>query len=83
MPAFEPIQLTYEDCLDGPDGCGGEVLYRWPGYGERNWPRCEKHGEERVEREAGAVERYGNPDSPCVPSDFDPDYAGERWDEDY
>lgn len=68
------------ECLEGPDGCEGEVLYRWPGYGERDWPRCEKHGEARVKREEEARERY--PDSPCAPADFDPSYAGERWDDD-
>jgi hypothetical protein len=63
------------ECIEGPDGCRGEVLYRWPGYGDRNWPRCEKHGEERVRREEEAMRRY-----PVLePSDFDPLDAGERW----
>lgn len=69
------------ECMEGPNGCAGEVLYRWPGYGERTWPRCERHGEARVAREDEARERY--PDGPCAPADFDPSYAGERWDEDY
>lgn len=67
------------ECLNGPDGCKGPVEYRWPGYGERYWPRCEHHGEERLAREDEARERY-----PVLPpSDFDPSFAGERWDEDY
>lgn len=65
-------------CLEGPDGCEGEVRYRWPGYGERDWPRCQKHGDERVRREEEARERY----PVHQPADFDPDYAGERWEED-
>jgi hypothetical protein len=68
------------ECIEGPEGCEGPVEYRWPGYGERNWPRCEKHGAERVEREEAAMERY--PDTPAPPADFDPLDAGERWDED-
>lgn len=69
------------DCLEGPDGCEGPVEMRWPGYGHRSWPRCEHHGAARVQREQGAVARYGNPDSPCPPRGFDPSYAGERWDD--
>jgi hypothetical protein len=67
------------ECLEGPDGCAGEVLYRWPGYGDRAWPRCERHGEQRVQREEAATERY--PDLGPPPG-FDPDDAGERWSED-
>jgi hypothetical protein len=68
------------ECIDGPENCRGPVMMRWPGYGEQNWPRCEKHGAERVEREEGARERY--PDTICPPSDFDPLDAGEAWGED-
>ena len=67
------------ECLEGPDGCAGEVDYRWPGYGDRSWPRCERHGEDRLQREEAAIERY--PDL-GPPADFDPLDAGERWDED-
>jgi hypothetical protein len=70
------------ECLEGPEGCAGPVELRWPGYGSHCWPRCELHGDARVKREEEAIERYGNPDSPCIPEDFDPSYAGERWDED-
>ncbi len=69
------------ECLEGPDGCAGTVEMRWPGYGERLWPRCEKHGDDRQAREDQARDRY--PDGPCTPSDFDPTYAGERWHDDY
>lgn len=70
-------------CIEGPNGCEGAVEYRWPGYGERNWPRCEKHGDARVERQQQTHERYGHPDSACAPAGFDPLDAGERWDDDY
>ncbi len=67
------------ECLEGPDGCHGEVAYRWPGYGDRDWPRCERHGELRVQREEAAMARY--PDL-GPPADWDPMDAGERWDDD-
>lgn len=65
-------------CLESSSACKGEVLLRWPGYGERYWSRCEHHGEQRVKREEEAQERY----PVHAPADFDPGYAGERWDED-
>lgn len=68
-----------EQCIDGPEDCAGAIEFRWPGYGQRSWPRCEKHGEERVTREEAARERYPE----HAPSDFDPEHAGERWDADY
>lgn len=71
-------QLT---CLDGGGGrgeCSGPVEYRWPGYGEKSWPRCERHGEQRVELQREIDERY----PPSAPADFDPMDAGEVWDED-
>jgi hypothetical protein len=65
------------ECLEGPDGCGGSVEMRNPGYGYRSFPRCEKHGEARVEREAENRQRY-----PVLqPDDFDELDAGEAWDE--
>jgi len=70
------------ECLEGTDGCAGEVLYRWPGYGNRDWPRCQRHGDARVNREQEAISRNGNPDSPCPPSGFDAMAWGERWDDD-
>jgi hypothetical protein len=73
--------VKWLECLEGPEGCSGAVEYRWPGYGDRNWPRCQRHGDARVAREEDAMRRYGNPDSPCPPFGFDPSYAGERWDE--
>lgn len=68
------------ECLDGPDGCGGPVELRWPGYGEKRWPRCERHGEERVAREEENIARYA-PDGPVAPEGFDPLDAGESWED--
>lgn len=70
------------ECLHGPDGCAGPVELRSPGYGYQIWPFCKRHGAERIQREHDAIGRYGNPCSPCVPSDFEPTYAGERWSQD-
>lgn len=49
----------------------------YPGYGNRCWPRCERHGNERRDREEQNRIKYFGPE----PSDFDPDYAGESWEE--
>lgn len=67
------------ECLDGPEGCNGDVAYRMPLSGTgRSFPRCEKHWDERLERQEEINRKYGG-DVP--PRDFDPAYAGERWDE--
>jgi hypothetical protein len=68
------MSLDDTRCIDGPDGCAGRVQQSWPGYGERTWPRCERHDRERLQRERAA-------DAPgiCAPHDFDPADAGERW----
>lgn len=70
------------ECLDdyGEGTCSGEVEFRTPLSGTgKSFPRCDKHWEERVVEEGEIRRRY--PTLP--PSDFDPAYAGERWDEDY
>jgi hypothetical protein len=73
------------ECLDSRDPaestCEGAVEYRMPLSGTgKAFPRCEKHWEERLEVQQGINERYG---SIAPPSDFDPGYAGERWDDEY
>jgi len=67
-------------CLDGPEGCEGAVEYRMAlSPTGRQFPRCDKHWDERLDEQERINERY-----PVLqPSDFDPLYAGERWDEDY
>jgi len=68
------------ECLDGPEGCGGAVEYRAPlSATGRSFPRCERHWEERLDRQDEINRRYPT----LAPSDFDPAYAGERWEEDY
>lgn len=68
---------TDEECIEGPEGCEGSVELRYPGYGHRSFPRCEKHGEARLKREEENRRRYFGPE----PADFDPLDAGERWEE--
>jgi hypothetical protein len=67
-------------CLQhGPD-CAGPVEYRMPLSGTgRAFPRCDAHWEKRLDEQ----ERINRTYPETAPSDFDPAYAGERWDEDY
>ena len=65
-------------CLDGPKGCEGDVEYRMALSSTGvQFSRCEKHWDERLQKQDEIYARY--PVTP--PSDFDPAYAGERWDE--
>jgi hypothetical protein len=68
-------------CLDARDDdpCKGKVMWRYPGYGEARFLRCEKHGMARIDR--AAKQRQDWPDSPIPPRWFDPLAAGEAWDE--
>lgn len=75
------VEVPYpaEDCLEyDPDECEGPVELRWPGSGHASWPRCEFHGDRRVERAEDSIERWAD----CVlpPSWFDPSAIGESWD---
>jgi hypothetical protein len=66
-------------CLDGPNDCEGGVEYRFPLSGTgKSFPRCDHHWLKRLDVQEEINQRY--PTLP--PSDFDPMYAGERWDED-
>jgi hypothetical protein len=68
-------------CLDGPEGCRGPVEWRMAlSATGRNFPRCDRHWANRLDVQAAIGRRY--PDQPTPPSDFDPSYAGESWDED-
>lgn len=77
--------MSYHDeCLDGPQGCQGEVFERQSFSGSgMAFPRCDKHYDEYAERQckiqADISRRYPRQ----APADFDPYYAGERWEEDY
>jgi hypothetical protein len=69
------------ECLNDRGGgtCRGPVEYRMPLSGTgRSFPRCELHWEERLAEQERIDARYPT----FAPSNFDPSYAGERWDED-
>lgn len=71
------------DCLDGPEGCDGQVHMRPSMSGSGMlWPRCDLHYQQYADRMRPIIadinRRYPN----MPPDDFDPLYAGERWSED-
>lgn len=75
MEDIEPLE-----CLDGPEDCAGAVEYRYPLSGTgRSFVRCDAHWDKRLAVQEGIDRRYPS----HQPSDFDPSYAGESWDEDY
>ena len=67
------------ECLDSHgDSCDGTIEYRYPlSSTGRSFPRCERHWDMAVEHQEGINRRYPSQQ----PADFDPMYAGERWDE--
>lgn len=66
-------------CLEENDECQGFVEYRMALSGTgKAFPRCEFHWDKRLEKQEEHNTRY--PVMP--PHDFDPGFAGERWDED-
>lgn len=69
------------ECLDSYyDECAGRIEYRYALSGTgRSFPRCDKHWDERLRIQDDINRRY----PATQPADFDPMYAGERWDEDY
>lgn len=71
-----------ENCIDNyEDDCAGSVEYRFPlSATGRSFPRCDRHWAERLDAQEQINRRY--PDSPFAPSDFDPAYAGESWEDD-
>jgi hypothetical protein len=68
-----------EPCLDHHKGdCKGKVEYRMPLSGSgRAFPRCDHHWELRLIDQDAINQRYPT----LEPADFDPLYAGERWEE--
>lgn len=68
------------ECIDDHKSpCSGVVEYRMSLSGTGTpIPRCDKHWGERLDWQDEHNRKY-----PVLPpSDFDPTYAGERWDED-
>ena len=77
----ELAQANREACLDYGEDCHGDVEYRLPLSGTgRAFPRCDAHWERRLDEQERISARYGGS---VAPVDFDPTYAGERWEEDY
>lgn len=71
------------ECLDDHTGeCKGEVVNH-PSLAGTGMaiPRCTEHWGKHIERDQQHRQVY--PDSPIPPAWFDPDAAGERWDDDY
>jgi len=67
-----------ETCMSQGPKCKGEVVVRFSARGAK-MPRCEAHQAKRDKVE----EHVRELESPTPPSDFDPSYAGERWDSGY
>lgn len=73
----------FEECLDGPQDCEGQVFARAALSGSGcAYVRCERHFEEYLARVGPRMAelRHRYPDSATPPSWFDPTYAGEVWD---
>jgi hypothetical protein len=71
FPEPEPLR-----CNNAGDGkCQGEVQHRLIG----KYPRCDYHYQRRLKLEDEINRKYPY----HQPADFDPTYAGERWDDDY
>jgi len=67
------------NCLNAGPDCSGPVEYRMPLSGtETAFPRCDHHWSKRLDEQARITRTYPT----LAPRDFDPSYAGERWDED-
>ncbi len=78
----EPLRCL-DDRGERGDECGGKIEYRYALSASRvSFARCDNHWEARLHEQEKINERYPDPDSPIPPSDFDPSYAGERWNED-
>ena len=86
---IDRIELEHADgttqiddpCLEASMSCEGKVGYWNPGYGFRSWPRCDYHGQLRIQehQKGDSMARYA--DSDLTPEWFDPTLAGERWEE--
>lgn len=75
-------EVEVEDCIEdnGDDTCKGPVLFRESLSGTGTpIARCDHHWSKRLDLQQELAQRYPR----HAPADFDPSYAGERWDEDY
>ncbi|KEF94961.1 hypothetical protein K883_05146 [Mycobacterium sp. TKK-01-0059] len=71
------------ECLDGPDGCEGEVFARstLSGSGDAYY-RCDHHYEAYAARLQPVMDDINRRYPAMAPADWDPYYAGEVWDQD-
>jgi hypothetical protein len=80
--AWETEDPEELECMEGPEGCRGQVEYHSIDPGRaKAFPRCERHWGRRLDRREHSMELYA--DSDVVPDWFDPSIAGERWDDTY
>lgn len=70
------------ECLDGPVGCVGEAVeyLALSGSGDR-YPRCAHQQDLHVERLQPRIDEINRRYPERAPEDFDPNFAGESWDE--
>lgn len=70
-----------DDCIDESVGqCKGRIEFRQSLSGTGiSYPRCDAHWDRRLIIEEELRLRYPS----HAPSDFDPLYAGESWDDDF
>lgn len=85
---FEAFQKKQQEeeamtCIDHKESaCEGEVIERYSVSGSgMKFPRCDRHYREYTERMRPVVEDIKRRYPKDPPPDFDPNYAGERWDE--
>jgi hypothetical protein len=71
------------DCIDADRGpCAGEVFERPSLSGSGlAFARCEHHYIEYAERTQPIIDDINRRYPATAPADFDPTFAGERWDE--
>lgn len=77
--------MTYDPyaCIDGPHDCTGEVFARNSLSGSgMSFYRCDGHYSSYVARTQPKIDDINRRYPAQAPADFDPTYAGERWDED-
>lgn len=70
------------ECLnrgDIRDPCMGPVEFHQRPRDGKSFPRCQHHADKWYELQDEIERRYPY----HQPADFDPGYAGERWDDDY
>ena len=71
------------DCIDTDHGpCAGEVFTRPSLSGSgMAFDRCERHYLEYAERTQKIIDDINRRYPVTAPADFDPMFAGERWDD--